>query len=101
MKNKYISIKKYNEIIMEASDILKEVNCYSKEILKIVLYNVLTNDDDIESMSKDKLKQIILDTKIDLSEFYKLYEIKKETEAETKDEQKSTIIDYKDIEMSV
>lgn len=101
MKNKYISIKKYNEIIMEASDILKEVNCYSKEILKIVLYNVLTNDDDIESMSKDKLKQIILDTKIDLSEFYKLYEIKKETETETKDEQKSIIIDYKDIEVSI
>lgn len=98
MKNKYISIKKYNEIIMEASDILKEVNCYSKEILKIVLYNILSNDDGIESISKDKLKQIILDTKIELNEFYKLYEIKKE--AETKDEQKSIIIDYKEIQIT-
>lgn len=98
MKNKYISIKKYNEIIMEASDILKEVNCYSKEILKTVLYNVLSNADDIDSISKDKLKQVILDTKIDLSEFYKLYEIKKE--AETKDEQKSIIIDYKEIQIT-
>ena len=66
MKNNFITIKKYTELVTEISNKLKELNLYSEEILKTTLYNVIMNTDDIESLSKDKMNQLILNTKIDL-----------------------------------
>ena len=51
MKNNFITIKKYTELVAEVSNKLKELNLYSEEILKTTLYNVIMNTDDIESLS--------------------------------------------------
>ena len=112
MKNNFITIKKYTELVTEISNKLKELNLYSEEILKTTLYNVIMNTDDIESLSKDEMNQLILNTKIDLGNIPIMHNIKNEIktevkneitnekEAENYNEQKSIIIDYKEIQIT-
>ena len=112
MKNNFITIKKYTELVAEVSNKLKELNLYSEEILKTTLYNVIMNTDDIESLSKDEMNQLILNTKIDLGNIPIMHNIKNEIktevkneittkkEAENYNEQKSIIIDYKEIQIT-
>ena len=109
MKNNFITIKKYTELVAEVSNKLKELNLYSEEILKTTLYNVIMNTDDIESLSKDEMNQLILNTKIDLGNIPIIHNIKNEIKTEVKNEitnekeaknyneKKSIIIDYKEI----
>ena len=116
MKNNFITIKKYTELVTEISNKLKELNLYSEEILKTTLYNVIMNTDDIESLSKDKMNQLILNTKIDLGNIPIMRNIKNavknevindvkneitnEKEVVNYNEQKSITIDYKEIKIT-
>ena len=116
MKNNFITIKKYTELVTEISNKLKELNLYSEEILKTTLYNVIMNTDDIESLSKDEMNQLILNTKIDLGNIPIMRNIKNvvknevvndvkneitnEKEAENYNERKSITIDYKEIKIT-
>ena len=91
MKNNFITIKKYTELVAEVSNKLKELNLYSEEILKTALYNVIMNTDDIESLSKDEMNHLILNTKIDLGNIPIMHNIKNVVKNEVVNDVKNEI----------